>query len=67
LTELRTQLETLPGGVRDGQLSAVAKAALQIQTRLLTAEPDSVTPAVLDEIAGDIGHLASLIATHYFT
>jgi uncharacterized alpha-E superfamily protein len=67
LTELRAQLETLPGGVRDGQLSGVAKAALQLQTRLITAEPASMTPDKLDEISSEIGLLASLIATHYFT
>lgn len=67
LTELRTQLETLPGGIRDGQLSVVAKAALQLQTRLIIADPQSITPEVLDDIANEIGLLASLIATHYFT
>ncbi|MBO9587170.1 circularly permuted type 2 ATP-grasp protein [Devosia sp.] len=67
LTELRTQLETLPGGIRDGQLSSVAKAALQLQTRLITAEPETMTPDKLDEISSEIGLLASLIAAHYFT
>lgn len=67
LTELRTQLETLPGGARDGQLSAAAKAALQLQTRLVTTEPESLTPMALEEIAGEISLLASLIAAHYFT
>ncbi|MET0437672.1 MAG: alpha-E domain-containing protein, partial [Devosia sp.] len=67
LTELLTQLETLPGGIRDGQLSGVAKAALQLQTRLITAEPETMTPDKLDEISNEIGLLASLIAAHYFT
>ena len=67
LTELRAQLETLPGGLRDGQLSSVAKAALQLQTRLVIAEPHRVTPDELDDIASEIGLLASLIAAHYFT
>ncbi|RYE59237.1 MAG: hypothetical protein EOP20_05070 [Hyphomicrobiales bacterium] len=67
LTELRTQLETLPGGIRDGQLSVVAKAALQLQTRLIITEPQAITPAVLEDIADEIGLLASLIAMHYFT
>ncbi|KFL30409.1 hypothetical protein JP75_14565 [Devosia riboflavina] len=67
LTELLTQLETLPGGIRDGQLSSVAKAALQLQTRLITAEPQTMTPEKLDEISSEIGLLASLIAAHYFT
>ncbi|MGV3577304.1 MAG: circularly permuted type 2 ATP-grasp protein [Devosia sp.] len=67
LTELLTQLETLPGGIRDGQLSSVAKAALQLQTRLITAEPETMTPEKLDDISSEIGFLASLIAAHYFT
>lgn len=67
LTELLTQLETLPGGIRDGQLSSVAKAALQLQTRLITAEPETMTPEKLDDISSEIGLLASLIAAHYFT
>lgn len=66
MTELRTQLEALPGGLRDGQLSTVAKAALELQTRLIITEPETITPAALDDIAGEIGMLASLIATHYF-
>lgn len=67
LTELRTQLEELPGGRRDGQLSAVAKAALQLQTRLVIAEPQEITPEALEDIADEIGMLAGLIAAHYFT
>ena len=64
---IRDRLETLPGGIRDGQLSSVAKAALQLQTRLITAEPHTMTPQKLDEISSEIGLLASLIAAHYFT
>ncbi|MDV3250031.1 circularly permuted type 2 ATP-grasp protein [Devosia sp. BK] len=67
LTELRTQLEELPGGIRDGQLSTVAKAALELQTRLIIAEPEAITPEVLENIANEIGMLAGLIAAHYFT
>ena len=67
LTELRTQLEALPEGIRDGQLSELAKAALKLQTRLIIAEPEKLKPADLNEIAGDIGLLASLIAAQYFT
>jgi len=67
LTELRTQFEALPGGIRDGQLSTVAKAALQLQTRLIITEPEKITPDELDKIASEIGLLASLVAGHYFT
>jgi uncharacterized circularly permuted ATP-grasp superfamily protein/uncharacterized alpha-E superfamily protein len=67
LTELRDQLETLPGGIEDGQLSAVAKAALQFHTDLVIAEPRDMTPERLGKLANDIAMLASLIAAAYFT
>ncbi len=67
LAELRTQLETLPGGIEDGQLSPVAKAALQLHTDLVIAEPRDMTPERLETLANDIAMLASLIATAYFT
>ena len=67
LTELRDQVETLPGGIEDGQLSPVAKAALQLHTDLVIAEPHELTPERLDKLANDIAMLAGLIAAAYFT
>ncbi len=67
LAELRTQVETLPGGIDDGQLSPVAKAALQLHTDLMIAEPVDMTPERLDMLANDIGMLSSLVAAAYFT
>jgi uncharacterized circularly permuted ATP-grasp superfamily protein/uncharacterized alpha-E superfamily protein len=67
LAELRSQLETLPGGIEDGQLSPAAKAALQIETDLIIAEPTTMTPERLDRLADEISQLASLIAASYFT
>jgi uncharacterized alpha-E superfamily protein len=67
LTELRTQVETLPGGIDDGQLSPVSKAALQLHTDLMIAEPIDMTPERLDKLAEDISMLSSLIAAAYFT
>lgn len=67
LTELRDQLETLPGGIEDGQLSPVAKAALQLHTDLVIAEPRDLTPERLEKLADDVAMLASLIAAAYFT
>ncbi len=67
LAELRVQLETLPGGIEDGQLSPAAKLALQLHTDLVIAEPGNMSPARLDKLAGDIGMLASLVASAYFT
>jgi uncharacterized alpha-E superfamily protein len=66
LTELRAQIEMLPGGIDDGQLSPAAKAALQIETDLRIAEPADMTPKRLDKLAADIGMLAGLVAAAYF-
>lgn len=67
LAELRTQVETLPGGVVDGQLSPVAKAALQLHTDLVIAEPQHMTPERLERLADEIGILAGVVAAAYFT
>lgn len=67
LAELRTQVEALPGGIFDGQLSASAKGALQLHTDLVIAEPHHMTPERLDRLADDIGILAGTIAAAYFT
>jgi uncharacterized circularly permuted ATP-grasp superfamily protein/uncharacterized alpha-E superfamily protein len=66
LIEMRAQIEMLPGGIEDGQLSAAAKAALEIETSLRTAEPADMTPERLDRLAADIGILAGLVAAAYF-
>jgi uncharacterized circularly permuted ATP-grasp superfamily protein/uncharacterized alpha-E superfamily protein len=66
LAELRAQIEMLPGGIDDGQLSPAAKSALQIETDLRIAEPEQMTPKQLDRLAADIGMLADLIAAAYF-
>lgn len=66
IAELRAQIEMLPGGVDDGQLSSAAKAALKIETELRTAEPADMTPKRLDRLAADIGMLSSLVAAAYF-
>lgn len=66
LTELRAQIEMLPGGVDDGQLSPAAKAALQLHTDLVIAEPADMTPERLEKLAADIGVLSSLVAAAYF-
>ncbi|MFC0012861.1 circularly permuted type 2 ATP-grasp protein [Devosia nitrariae] len=67
LAELRVQLETLPGGIDDGQLSPAAKLALQLHTDLVIAEPSSMSQDALEKLAGNIGMLSNLIATAYFT
>ncbi len=67
LAELRTQVEMLPGGIEDGQLSPAAKAALQLHTDLMIADPADMTPERLEHLAGEIGVLSSLVAAAYFT
>ena len=66
VAELKKQLEELPGGVDEGQLSPAVRAALRIQTDLQIAEPEEMTQERLDELGLAIGDLASLIATEYF-
>ena len=66
LAELREQLEKLPNGIVEGQLSHAGKAALRLQTELVTAEPEELTSSDLDRIAGEVGKLAQTIADAYF-
>jgi uncharacterized circularly permuted ATP-grasp superfamily protein/uncharacterized alpha-E superfamily protein len=66
VTELRTQIEMLPGGIEDGIMSPVAKAALRIETDLRIAVAADMTPKALDKLATDIGMLAGLLAAAYF-
>ncbi|MEQ9636814.1 MAG: circularly permuted type 2 ATP-grasp protein [Devosia marina] len=67
LADLRDQIEALPGGIDDEQLSPAAKLALEIHTDLVIAEASDMTPARLNQLADDVGMLSSLIAAAYFT
>jgi len=66
VAELREQIEKLPGGVEDGQLSVTAKAVLELHTQLRVAEPEDMTSEHLTELSIEIGRLAGLIADAYF-
>jgi uncharacterized alpha-E superfamily protein len=66
VAELREQIERLPGGIEDGQLSPAAKAVLELHTQLRVAEPEDMTPERLAELGGEIARLAGLIADAYF-
>nr|WP_295887223.1 circularly permuted type 2 ATP-grasp protein [uncultured Devosia sp.] len=66
VTELRNQIEMLPGGIEDGIMSPVAKAALRIEADLRIAVAADMTPKALDKLATDIGMLAGLVAAAYF-
>ena len=63
---LREQLEALPGGIEDGQLSRSVKAALQVHTDLQIAEPEQMDNERLIGLANSIGDLAELLAAEYF-
>lgn len=66
VSELREQIEKLPGGIADGLLSPAAKAALELQTELRVAEPEMITTEDLTRLGVEIGRLAQLIAHAYF-
>lgn len=66
VSELREQIEKLPGGIEDGLLSPAAKAALELQTELRVAEPEAVSTKDLGRLGLEIGRLADLIAHAYF-
>jgi uncharacterized alpha-E superfamily protein len=66
IAELREQIERLPGGVEDGQLSVTAKATLELHTALRVAEPKDMTNDRLAELGAGIARLAGLIADAYF-
>jgi uncharacterized circularly permuted ATP-grasp superfamily protein/uncharacterized alpha-E superfamily protein len=66
LAALREQLEALPGGLHEGQLSPAAKVALELHTELVIAEPEEMTPEALRKLGIGIGNLASVVATAYF-
>jgi uncharacterized alpha-E superfamily protein len=66
VAELREQIEQLPGGIEDGQLSVTAKAVLELHTQLRVAAPEDMTSDRLTDLAEGIGRLAGLIADAYF-
>jgi uncharacterized alpha-E superfamily protein len=66
VAELKEQIEKLPGGIEDGQLSVTARAVLELHTQLRVAEPEDMTSARLTELGAEIGRLAGLIADAYF-
>jgi len=66
VAELKEQIDRLPGGMEDGQLSQAARAVLELHTELRVAEPEDMTPERLAELAAEIGHLAGLISDAYF-
>jgi uncharacterized circularly permuted ATP-grasp superfamily protein/uncharacterized alpha-E superfamily protein len=66
LGDLREQIEKLPGGSVDGQLSPAARAALRLQTELVTADPETFSTADMQRVSAGIVAIADLIADDYF-
>jgi uncharacterized alpha-E superfamily protein len=66
VAELKQQIDRLPGGVVDGQLSAAAKAVLELHTQLRVAAPEELSSERLSALGAEIGRLAGLIADAYF-
>jgi uncharacterized circularly permuted ATP-grasp superfamily protein/uncharacterized alpha-E superfamily protein len=66
VADLSEQIERLPGGTEDNQLSVAAKAVLELHTQLRVAEPEDMTSERLAELGAEIGRLAGLIADAYF-
>lgn len=66
IAELREQIEALPGGIEDGQMSPAARSGLQIHTELRIAEPETVTSSDLERLGSEIGALADLVNAAYF-
>ena len=65
VAELRGQIEMLPGGNVDGQLSPAVRAALELETRLKVAEPHTLGTDELEQLRSEFGNLAELIAAAY--
>jgi uncharacterized circularly permuted ATP-grasp superfamily protein/uncharacterized alpha-E superfamily protein len=66
VAELKQQIEQLPDGIEDGQLSVSARAVLELHTQLRIAEPDDMTSERLAGLGAAIAGLAGLIADAYF-
>jgi uncharacterized alpha-E superfamily protein len=66
VAELKEQIDRLPSGLEDGQLSPAARAVLELHTELTIAEPDDMTGSRLADLGVEISRLAGLISDAYF-
>ncbi len=66
IAELKEQIERLPGGIEDGQLSTAGKAVLELHTQLRVAAPKDMSSQRLWTLSSEIARLAGLIADAYF-
>jgi uncharacterized alpha-E superfamily protein len=66
IAELKEQIDRLPGGIEDGQLSPAARAVLELHTELMVAEPEDMSSDRLAALGNGIARLAGLLADAYF-
>ena len=65
LTEVREHVAFLPDAEVNGQMSPLARAALQLQSGLAVATPDAVDTAVLRAMIDQIAALSGLLSDTY--
>jgi uncharacterized alpha-E superfamily protein len=65
VNEIRGHIGFLPNAEVNGQMSPLARAALQVHTALAVATPDTVDEAVLRGLIRDIEGLSNLISDSY--
>jgi uncharacterized circularly permuted ATP-grasp superfamily protein/uncharacterized alpha-E superfamily protein len=66
VSEIRQQLEMLPGGLVEGLRSPAAKAGLLLETSLVTADPEDLDTDRINALSSEIARIAGLIAGAYF-
>ena len=66
IAAVREQIEQLPGGMEEAQLSPAARAALRLHTELRVTEPDAITSFDLDRLRAEIAALADVLASAHF-
>jgi uncharacterized alpha-E superfamily protein len=66
ITELRAQIEMLPGGIDDGHPVHGGQGGAADRYRAAHSRRPEMTPERLDKLAADIGMLSGLVAAAYF-
>ena len=66
LTEIKRQVEYLPGANTNGQMSDLSKSILKAHTALAVQTADQLTSAQANYHAAQISDLSELISRHYF-
>jgi uncharacterized alpha-E superfamily protein len=66
LTEIRDQVNLLPGAMVQGHLSDLARAVLKLQSTLAVRTPEALDPPALLTIRDDLADLSDLLVATYF-